>query len=40
MDGLVGEFSPALWASMVESVTVGGDGKMVFKLTGGTEIRV
>ena len=40
MDGLVGEFSPALWASMVESVTVGGDGKMVFKLTGGAEIRV
>lgn len=40
MNGVVGEFSPALWASMVESVTVGKEGQMVFLLTCGTEVEV
>ena len=33
-------FDPALWAAMVQEVTVGEDGKMVFQLNGGTEITV
>lgn len=33
-------FEPALWASMVESVTVGEDGNQTFLLTSGTEITV
>ena len=33
-------FEPALWASMVQEVTVGEDGKMLFKLNSGTEITV
>ena len=33
-------FDPALWAAMVQEVTVGEDGKMTFQLTGGTEVEV
>ncbi len=33
-------FDPALWASMVQEVTVGEDGKLTFLLNGGTEIMV
>jgi len=40
MNGVVGEFSPALWASMVESVTVGKEGQMTFLLTCGMEVEV
>lgn len=40
MNGVVGEFSPALWASMVESVTVFEGGRMTFLLTCGTEAEV
>ncbi len=38
-DGLITEFSPALWAAMVDAVTVEEEG-MVFTFTDGTEIRV
>ena len=33
-------FDPALWAAMVESVTVDVKGKLTFLLTGGTVITV
>ena len=40
MPRLITEFDACLWASLVESVTVGADGGMIFRLTCGEEITV
>ena len=36
---LVNEFDPALWAALVENVTVGKEGRMSFLLTSGVEVE-
>ena len=36
---LLAEFDPGLWIATVESVTVSGDGGMLFRFFDGTEIQ-
>ena len=39
-DGLLTEFDEGLWNATVETVTVQGDGSMVFRWKNGAETQV
>ena len=40
LPALITEFDAALWAALIESVTIETDGRIVFHLTCGTEVEV